>query len=273
MNKQIENIINAMPFFKEMTGKDSEINVWNTEGEIIGHFPSESIQLPFSLGYKLADKSDQLFEVMKTGKQRYCFVPAEVFGVSIEGYITPIIDENNVIGCVTYVFSTEHSQKIADHSEVLNNLIISSSEDISNIWTIFSDVTNKIKGIHNVSAEITSEIESIQEINSDIQSNAKYSNILALNASIEAARVGAAGKGFAVVSEEMRKFAKVSSNSANSINTMLSHISEILHSIYETVDDTLSVSAAQYENVESAKNKLNEINTLSQQMRDLCKNF
>ncbi|MDD5936458.1 MAG: hypothetical protein PUC65_13010, partial [Clostridiales bacterium] len=63
--------------------------------------------------------------------------------------------------------------------ESLNHLISSSSESLSEIWRVFSDITDKIGNVHDTSKTINEELKKVQEINVEIQKNANYANILA----------------------------------------------------------------------------------------------
>ena len=84
---------------------------------------------------------------------------------------------------------------------------------------------------------LMAEMKEITRLLADIESVASETNLLAVNASIEAARVGAAGKGFAVVASEVRTLAGRTAAMADEIGTIVASISNTSQRVYDSVEE------------------------------------
>jgi len=113
---------------------------------------------------------------------------------------------------------------------------------------IFSVVEKLAKGIE----DIGSFVEAIESI-------AEQTNLLALNAAIEAARAGEAGKGFAVVADEVRKLADQSRKSTEEINLLVNSIQEESALAIESMEIMRRVSADQNEAVNQTDSAFSDI--------------
>jgi methyl-accepting chemotaxis protein len=110
-------------------------------------------------------------------------------------------------------------------------------------------------GLQDVAAdiqEIARESEGLLEINSVMQNIASQTNLLSMNAAIEAAHAGEAGKGFAVVADEIRKLAESSSEQSKTIGTVLKKIKESIDKITKSTENVL----ARFEAIDSNVDKV-----------------
>lgn len=107
--------------------------------------------------------------------------------------------------------------------------------------------------------EIRSTSEKIQEINHTIEDIAFQTNILALNASIEAARAGAAGKGFAVVAEEVRNLAGKSAEASGRTTALINESAHAVENGRQLADDTAVTLRSVLEQTERVNEIISDI--------------
>jgi len=157
--------------------------------------------------------------------------------------------------------SSAIEEMVANISSVTNTLV----SNATNVNTLKEASEVGRVGLQEVATdiqEISRESEGLLEINSVMENIASQTNLLSMNAAIEAAHAGEAGKGFAVVADEIRKLAESSSEQSKTIGTVLKKIAESIKKIttstdnvlhrFEAIDGGVKTVSQQEENIRNA---------------------
>ncbi|MDR1179587.1 MAG: methyl-accepting chemotaxis protein [Spirochaetales bacterium] len=176
--------------------------------------------------------------------------------------------------CSVSESSSAIEQMLANIQSVTQTLM----KNEENVQQLTEAATIGRQGAQEVSreiGEISKESEGLLEINAVMQNIASQTNLLSMNAAIEAAHAGDAGKGFAVVADEIRKLAESSSTHSKTISAVLQKIHAAIESInsttgkvltrFEAIDTQVKTVSIQEENI---RNAMKEQSTGSQQILD-----
>lgn len=128
--------------------------------------------------------------------------------------------------------------------------------------TAIETLSTNIETVSRVTEDLANESQNIGSVLDVIRSISEQTNLLALNAAIEAARAGEHGRGFAVVADEVRTLASRTGQSTDEIQSMISKLQEGTRAAVDAVRASQALSVSTVEQVSSANNSLNEIERL-----------
>jgi twitching motility protein PilJ len=153
-------------------------------------------------------------------------------------------------------------QIAAKGAEVVRQTI----QGMDSIRDQIQETSKRIKRLGESSQEIGSIVELINDI-------AEQTNILALNAAIQAASAGEAGRGFAVVADEVQRLAERSANATKRIETLVQTIQADTNEAVSSMEQTTAEVVAGARLAEDAGLALGEIEKVSNDLADLIQNI
>lgn len=151
---------------------------------------------------------------------------------------------------------TEQLRNTATNAESAKTLAGMSESNLNVSSQQMAQMVKAISEISDSSSQISKIIKTIEDI-------AFQTNILALNASVEAARAGAAGKGFAVVADEVRSLATKSSDAAKQTNVLIDNSVKSVQSGVKIADKTASALAEVVKSSQTMAKLVGEISLAS----------
>jgi twitching motility protein PilJ len=157
----------------------------------------------------------------------------------------------------------ERSVQIASHgAEVVRETI----SGMDSIRDQIQETSKRIKRLGESSQEIGSIVELINDI-------AEQTNILALNAAIQAASAGEAGRGFAVVADEVQRLAERSASATKRIETLVQTIQSDTNEAVNSMEQTTAEVVAGARKAEDAGSALGDIERVSHDLSALIQNI
>jgi methyl-accepting chemotaxis protein len=140
------------------------------------------------------------------------------------------------------------------------------NQTLDRLITEIGRVKNAVNEMAGAVNEFVSSTVSITNMTREVKDIADQTNLLALNAAIEAARAGEQGRGFAVVADEVRKLAEKSAASANEIDSITRTLNDKSDVVRHSIEEGLADIASSEKSLDAVANAINESNQSVEQV-------
>ncbi|MCS0390980.1 methyl-accepting chemotaxis protein [Vibrio diabolicus] len=250
---------------------------------------SKNLSVPFGMDCK-DEYGDVARELEKTRRQLHDVIQMQINASDELSTLTEVMtlsmsetkesaqEEFNEIDQLATAMSEMSStvQTVAEHAQTASSLTeqasaqaVSGQQFLQSTMAKMSELSSDIASSAQAVNQVEERVESIGSVVGTIQGISEQTNLLALNAAIEAARAGEAGRGFAVVADEVRNLAQRTQQATVEIQEMIAQLQTSAESAVELMEKSVVEAADGNELVSNAGSELDGIVGQVTQINDM----
>lgn len=264
-----ESIINVAPIMQKVFPFDCMMGIADRE-KFIFYLPGDKLRHASPVGKKLS-RGDGMWEVINNRQTFSTVIPKEVWGLPFKSIQTPLFNENGeVIGAFGFGYSLENQEIL----QGAVNTIVASSQQVTESSQKLTEnaqlLRRKLETLRVSGETMVRSIKKSDDILKFIQNVATQSNLLGLNALIEASNAGQYGRGFSVVAEEIRKLSVNSFAAVKDAQFILEGIKKEMLDHDKEIIKADEISAYQQSSTLEISGAIVSLSSLAENIRDLA---
>jgi hypothetical protein len=237
---------------------------------------SRKFTLPnMHVGYELKEK-DMAYKTIHSGQAQAMEIGEERYGVPVHIVNHPLYDEDegkNIVATLGVVVPKAASKNLKTITGNLSTSLDGISATVEQLAASAMKIHEHEQNLYNHVNSVGETLEKINSITEFISSVANQSNMLGLNAAIEASRAGEMGKGFSVVANEIRKLAYQSKETVPQIKVLTDEIKNNIEKVNKESRQSLTSSEEQAAATQEISASIEELSAISNQLDNMARDL
>lgn len=227
---QYEYYLHVLPLIHFLFNKEVGVTLTDRE-KILLYMPAKKLDLKCPPGSELIEGTG-IYRAIHEGRRIVAKVDKKFYGIPYIAMAVPIQDQNgNIIGSIAITQPVDKQDALKQMAGELSDNLATLAATTEEISAQTQEISAVSRNLAILAQESQARVAQTDQVLDFIKNIASQTNLLGLNAAIEAARVGDQGRGFGVVAGEIRKLAVDSTDSTKQIG-------EILHDLRTDSDNT-----------------------------------